>query len=201
MMTKIHPHYKPDTNPVADPQAIISANKARFTLLTSRLIRLEYSPNSNFEDRPNQIFWHRKQPLTKYSTKHTEAGLEILTEHLELQYVLGEPFHAETLSIKEKSTGKVWRYGSPDGGNLGGTARTLDNIDGQIALKPGLISRLGWTVVDDTQGLVFNNEGWLVPREAVPGTLDLYFLGYGHSYQDCLSDFSRVANAIPMLPR
>ena len=64
-----------------------------------------------------------------------------------------------------------------------------------------MISRLGWTVVDDTRGLVFNNEGWLVPREAVPGTLDLYFLGYGHSYQDCLSDFSNVAGAVPMLPR
>ena len=134
MMTIIPKYFTPDTNPVADPQAIVSADKARFTLLTSRMIRLEFSPDGDFEDRPSQIFWHRKQPVPEYSIKLTEAGLEIQTEHLELNYAMGEPFHAETLSIQEKSTGKVWRYGSLDGGNLSGTARTLDNIDGQIAL-------------------------------------------------------------------
>ncbi len=200
-MTTLPQHFNPTTNPTANPQAVVTADEARFTVLTSRLIRMEYNPNGTFEDRPSQTFWHRNQPVPDYFVDHKGEGLEIHTEHLTLKYASGEPFDSSTLSIQNKSTGSVWRFGTPDSGNLGGTARTLDNIDGQIPIEPGLISRLGWTVVDDTHGLVFDRDGWVVPRESAPDTFDLYFFGYGHAYQECLSDFSKIAGHVPILPR
>ena len=44
----------------------------------------------------------------------------------------------------------TWVPNTPDEGNLEGTCRTLDNISGATLLKPGLISRAGWVVVDDS---------------------------------------------------
>jgi hypothetical protein len=51
--------------------------------------------------------------------------------------------------------------------------RSLDRADGPISLKTGLISRSGWSVVDDTYSLVFNAHSWLEPRLNASEALDL----------------------------
>ena len=56
------------------------------------------------------------------------------------------------------------RYGDRDAGNLRGTTRTLDTIDGGVPLDPGLLSRDGWVVIDDSRTLVFDDGGWLRAR-------------------------------------
>ena len=48
----------------ADPAAVVTGPGVRFTVLTSRLIRLEYSQDSAFEDRASQAFWHRRRPAS-----------------------------------------------------------------------------------------------------------------------------------------
>ena len=45
----------------------------------------------------------------------------------------------------------TWIPGTADTGNLGGTVRTLDGVSGPTTLSPGLISRDGWVVYDDSQ--------------------------------------------------
>ncbi|MBI5960734.1 MAG: hypothetical protein HY866_18490, partial [Chloroflexi bacterium] len=59
-------HFKPDQNPRAVDDAVIQAGNARFTLLTDRLIRLEFHPDSCFEDRASQAFWFREQPVPAF---------------------------------------------------------------------------------------------------------------------------------------
>ena len=49
----------------------------------------------------------------------------------------------------------TWHYGDDPKGNLGGTARTLDEADGAIPLGQGVISRDGWAVLDDSASNVF----------------------------------------------
>ena len=85
--------------------------------------------------------------------------------------------------------------------NLKGTVRTLDEVNGATPLKPGLISRNGWAVVDDSQSLVFTDEGWLAPRDATEGAKDLYFFGYGHHYTECIVDFQKLSGKTPIIPR
>ena len=42
------------TNPIANKNAVIRGDKYRFTVLTDRLLRLEYDEDGIFEDRATQ---------------------------------------------------------------------------------------------------------------------------------------------------
>ena len=132
----------------------------------------------------------------------SEELIEIETDDLLLRYRLTRfGFTRWTLSITLKENGVTWRYGQSNrhAGNLKGTARTLDGDFGSTRLEDGLISRAGWTVVDDSRSLVFNQSGWLEPRTRKQK--DMYFFGYGNDVAACLQDFTRIAGPIPMIPR
>lgn len=196
----IPPHFRIAFAPQADPAAIVRAGAARFTVLTSRLIRMEYDPAGCFEDRASQTFWYRRQPVPKFQVTRAGGVVQIVTEHLHLRY--GEEargFSRDKLSITLKETGVTWRYGDKDKDNLLGTARTLDTANGRVRLAPGLMSRSGWSLIDDSRGLVFDEDCWLQSRAAA--NPDLYFFGYGQRYDDCLADYRKVAGATPMIPR
>ncbi len=187
--------------PQAYPEAVVQTAEARFTLLTGRLLRLEYSSDGRFEDRPSQTFWQRRLPVPEFEARQVEGKLIIETDYLLLAYVDGRPFAADTLTITLKDNGTTWHFGDDDALNLRGTARTLDQVDGTMELEPGLLSRGGWTVYDDSERLVFNEDGWLVQREAGPNYRDLMFFGYGRDFAACLRDFTLVAGPAPMIPR
>jgi alpha-glucosidase (family GH31 glycosyl hydrolase) len=194
-------HFQIDAHPIADPRAMVLAPQARFTVLTPCLIRLEYSPNEKFEDRPSQVFWHREQHVPVFEVKHCDEKTEIITEYLHLQFSHGSGFSAQSLSIDIQKTGKTWHYGDVDQRNLKGTGRTLDEADGAIPLEDGLMTRSGWKLVDDSKGLEFNEEGWLEQRKSSEGYLDLYFFGYGTDFQENLRDFYRISGKTPLIPR
>ncbi|MBN2149095.1 MAG: hypothetical protein JW726_17045, partial [Anaerolineales bacterium] len=205
----------------ANPQAVVIAGKARFTLLTDRLLRMEYSNSAKFEDRPSQAFWFRRQPAPRYTLRcdgkevQGEEGagdgvtiiggqvkvIELETEYILLRYrITGGHFTTNTLSVLVKATGATWRYGDLNwkGGNLYGTTRTLDGAQGFLQPEPGLMGRAGWAVVDDSHSLVFNPSGWIEPRQH-PENDDLYLFGYGHDYPGCLADFYRVSGPVPLV--
>jgi hypothetical protein len=48
-MTSIPEHFKIRCEPVADPQAVVLHGNARFSLLSERMIRMEYCPAGAFE--------------------------------------------------------------------------------------------------------------------------------------------------------
>jgi len=199
----------PSFHPIANAASVVTANHARFTILTDRLIRLEFSADGRFEDRPSQAFWFREQPVPRFEKTVTDSLTEIETDSLHLKYqVSPKGFTAKTLSITLKETGVTWMFGAKQKDNLLGTARTLDMAGRDIKLETGLLSKSGWAIVDDSDSLVFNEQGWLTPRRPkstralrtnVP--IDLYFFGYGADYASCLKDFTAIAGKIPMVPR
>lgn len=200
-MNTIPEQFKIDASPLADPQAVVTAPHARFTLLTSRLVRMEYSPGSNFEDQASQVFWYRQQPVPGFQVKKSAETLEIVTDHLHLYYRSDLGFSPQGLWIELPGAERTWRFGDVDFENMKGTTRTLDQTAGAIELEPGLISRQGWGLVDDTSGLVFNPHGWLENRPSEPGYQDLYFFGYGYAYAQCLVDFYKISGPAPLIPR
>jgi hypothetical protein len=202
MTSSIIPHHlQPHADPAADPAAVVRGPHVRFTVLTGRLIRLEYSPDGVFEERASQAFWFRRQPVPPFHATQSPEQIEIVTEHLRLRYAPGRRgFTRDSLSIELLTTGAVWRFGDRDRTNLRGTARTLDGVNGPVRLESGLMSRAGWAIVDDSTSLVFDAEGWLAPRSR-PDNQDLYFFGYGRDYLGCLADFCRVAGPQPLIPR
>ena len=65
---------KPPFAPLAAPEAIVRSDKARFTLLTSRLIRMELDPQGLFEDRASLTYWYRSSlSQTSRSTERMDG--------------------------------------------------------------------------------------------------------------------------------
>lgn len=175
--------------------------KYRITVLTPGLIRLEYSEEGSFEDRPSQTVVNRDFPPVSYQEHETEDSLEILTDRVHLIYNKQE-FSSHGLSIEVRGRlsayHSIWHYGE-EPKDLGGTARTLDEADGAVALEHGILSRYGFSVLNDSGTLLMTEDGWVAPRN--PGSQDLYFFGYGHDYMECLRDFYRLTGKTPLLPR
>ncbi len=194
---------KIEKNRVADSKAIVKIDKVRFTVLTSRIIRMEYSEPNKFEDRASQVFWYRKQPIPNFEVITLDNFLEVITDHLHLRYRKEtDGFTGWNLSIELRETEAIWHYGDVDDQNLKGTTRTLDASEGIVPLENGLMSRSGWSVIDDSKSLVFNDKGWLEERkENGKNAADFYFFGYGSDYEECLKDYCKIAGSIPLIPR
>ncbi|MCP4361642.1 MAG: hypothetical protein GY796_26830 [Chloroflexi bacterium] len=158
-MSPIPAHFQIPFRPVVDVNAVIVRGQAQFTVLTSRLIRLEYEEHGRFQDQPSQTFWHRQQLVPDFTHGEQDGRLTIQTEHLQLSYQTGQPFTADSLTITLLADDVTWHYGADDPHNLRGTYRTLDAVSGSAPLEPGLKSCSGWAVVDDSHTLLFNKDG------------------------------------------
>ncbi len=202
-----------DYDPVPHGDAVIQSGEARFTILTPRVIRMEWEEKSGFESRASLVFVNRKLPVPEFK-KSVESGiLQIKTEFLTLRYeVESGRFNKDNLQVEFTMDGetKLWKPGMVNRGNLKGTARTLDRFDGnanhwtgeEIDLGEGVISREGWVVVDDTGRPLFDGSdwSWVEPRPATDHQ-DLYFFGHGLDYKGALRDFTSLAGNIALPPR
>jgi alpha-glucosidase (family GH31 glycosyl hydrolase) len=225
------PHHRQEEglyNPVADSRAVVTLGSARFTVLTSQLIRMEWSADGKFEDHASFVFLNRRMPVPEFEVNRSASGSAVVIDTylqsprrdaLTLTYVpTGDGrFTAKSLTIELTVDGKkvVWHPGMADPDNLQGTTRTLDAALGDKTLEPlgqGLISRSGWALVDDSSRPLFDsadftfrngeNSPWPWVMERPEGERqDLYFFGYGHDYRKALGDFVRVAGRIPLPPR
>jgi len=197
------PQFQIEFDPQPKPDAVVTALHVRFTVLTTQMIRMEYSPNGQFEDHPSQAFWYRNLPVPEFDAPANENFVEIETTHLHLSdRVTPRGFTSTTLQVIVKATGHTWHYGDNayHSGNLGGTYRTLDEAAGFVRPDPGLMATTGGAVYDDSKSLVFNDACWL-ERRAHPENLDIYFFGYGFDFAGCQRDLARVAGRTPMVPR
>ena len=187
--------------PAGLKENIIQGEKYRFTLITDRLIRMEYNENGVFEDRPTQVIWNRGLEKVPYHLVEKEDGFEIVTERMRVFYD-GKPFSGDGLSAVGQEAahpyGAVWRYGESKE-NLKGTARTLDEADGACELEEGLVSFFGCSVIDDSKSLVLTEDGWIEPR--TQGGSDIYLFVYGIDFESQLADFYAITGKTPMLPR
>ena len=139
--------------------SIVTHGNVRITVLTARLFRIEYSSDKKFEDRPTQIVWNRQFPEVQMEINKTDNSLEITTSVLKLRFLntMSKPLPSN-LIITEINEEFIWHPNKKDADNLKGTARTLDEADGKISLENGLISRAGWSIIDDSKSLIFTRE-------------------------------------------
>jgi alpha-glucosidase (family GH31 glycosyl hydrolase) len=205
VMAQESPSSSEQGSPVADPSAVVTVKNARFTILTPAMVRMEWSPDGQFEDRASFAFLNRKLPVPQFKVSADDEWTTIDTGELKLRYRnSGDKFRKANLSIETTVGGRkvVWKPRMKNTGNLFGTTRTLDGVSGSCPLEPGLLSRDGWAVVDDSRRLLFDNSDWpwVTTRKSKTG-LDWYFFGYGHDYKRALSDFTKVAGKIPLPPR
>lgn len=184
--------------PLAMDENMIIGSKYRFTILTNQLIRMEYSENNMFEDRASQRVFHRDFPACKFEHVIQDGVLTIDTGSLILIYKENQPFSRHTLCVQLKcEPGTVWYYGD-DFDTFDGTARTLDQINGELPLGKSVCSRNGFSVIDDTDSAALGSDGWVESR--TPNTKDIYFFGYGFEYLEAVKALYKLTGIPPMLP-
>lgn len=223
VITCSHIHAQEQLNPVADPAAVVISGNARFTVLTNKMIRIEYSSTGKFEDRATFAIVNRRLPVPSYTTEESDGYLYIRTSDVTLRYKLGSVIKAtdkkpDNLMINFTLNGITcsWYPGKDDALNLLGTNRTLDQAWGdnaRVNLEKGLLSRAGWSIIDEsptaTRGdgsttlpMAPNTDGYMWwEKTADANAIDWYFLGYGHQYKECIQDFTRVGGRVPLPPK
>jgi len=198
----LDPHLRLRTSPIARPDAVVQGDRFRITVLTAGLLRLEWADDGGFEDRASTFALRRDLPVPDFEVVDGEGALEIVTDRVRLVYDRG-PFTPAGLSAQVRGNisnyHSVWRYGEPVR-NLGGTTRTLDGVDGRTALEPGIVSRVGVAVLDDSGSFVFEDDGWVSPRNG-DGRIDVYLFAYGYDFAEALQAFYAVSGGQPVLPR
>ncbi len=95
------------------------------------------------------------------------------------------------------------RKGKGEVGTPGQSLTEFVHIGTPVELGKGLISKSGWTVVDDTQSVVMDKSKgfeWVAERRK-GAEADLYFIGYGKDYKAALRDCADLLGRQPMPPR
>lgn len=212
-----------DNNPVANPEAVVICGKARFTVLTPEMIRIEYSAKGIFEDQATFTVTNRRLKVPRFRKREDNTYLYIVTDKVRLKYrkstnPVTTPASPENLTITIDNNGceSVWYPGKSDSLNLKGTCRTLDGSNGdnkRAEMENGLISRSGWAVIDDSWAAIRSDGGrsyalrpnadmefdWWAERSDTDA-LDIYYLGYGNDYKKAISDYTKIAGKIPLPP-
>ena len=196
-------------NPQAQPGAIVVDGNARFTVLTDRLIRMEWAEDGVFEDRASLAIVNRNLPVPRFISTQKNGTLTIKTGKVTLTYKGGR-FGADNLEVRFGMG--TWRPGMKADGNLKGTTRTLDGCLGfeklsykESELEDGILSRDGWALVDESTRHLLEKvdapwENWVTDRPE-GDRIDWYIFAYGHDYTAALGDFVKVAGRIPLPPK
>lgn len=202
--------FRPAVSPLSDPGQVLVGPTWRITILTERLLRLEWSDDGQFEDRATQVVWNRDFPPVPFELTRDGDGLHLTTRGLQLAWD-GRRFSPGGLQVRQpgvRDWRSVWHFGDAETvqerepgwhvGNLGGTARTLDEAEGAVPVEKGLLSAFGYATLDDAASLALDEDGWPTPRV---GDVDLYLFVHGHDAPAALRDFHALTGPAPLLPR
>ncbi|CAF1060534.1 unnamed protein product [Adineta steineri] len=178
-----------------DPSTIVYEGQARFTVLSTRLIRLEWSATKEFIDGKTWLVQSRDiQPTPPaFNVTRNDTHLKIETTYITLEYLRNAATtfsqHNIRVTIRvniAKGETVIWNAipNEEYDGNLLGTIRTLDgDADSKLALdcrnQPrndlhctyGVISRRGYALVDDTHQPQIDNDPkwpWIINKQYSP---------------------------------
>lgn len=200
-------HLTAETTPIARKDQEIVLDHVRITVLADRLFRIEVSAEGRFCDQATQAVWFRDLGAVPFRTERTDNGLRIETERAALIWrgTLEEsaavpPGAGEEVPLSNK-------------GNLLGTCRTLDECDGDrwipfeggsrsahpVELSPGVASRTGVALLDDSASLLLRPDGMLEPRRRAEQ--DVYVFAYGQDYRGAVQALFAICGRPPLIPR
>ena len=196
----------------------------RFTVVADGVVRMEWHPEGRFLDSPSLLASERDYPATDYRVDDRRGKVTITTPRMTVTYTKGSgAFSRDNLRIRSAKgmhPAFDWRPGDSQKGNLKGTTRTLDGLEGDMqtqtwvsdmkkgerrSLDDGILATDGWTFIDDSDGYIFDNGGedgwnWVAERDSARSQ-DWYFMAYGHDYKQALRDFTLFAGKVPLPPR
>ena len=185
------------TAPHARNEQVVRYGHYRFTVILEGVLRIEFNPEHRYTDAPTQAIWFRDCGIVPFQVLSQQTPWVLQTNRFKLEVFNGEQLLPSSFQITCLATGFVWRLGDDDQA-LPGTARTLDQADGQTQLSKGVISRTGIAVLDDHDSLLLDRNLWPTHR---PPVTDLYVFTYGHDYSVALDAYYKISGKTPLIPR
>ena len=192
-------------NAQANSQAVFTGPNYRISVLSERLIRLEYSQNGSFSDSLTTLVKNRKFNLPTFKVEQDEKFIVITTKYFMMQYAKNKPFLGpkfapdSNLKISLLNTDKVWFYGQAEARNFKGGAISLDDYAGKVNLDKGLYSTDGFVMLDDSGNMEIDQAGFL--QKPDPNKIDLYVFMYKRDFGLCLKDYFTLTGYPDIIPR
>lgn len=187
-------------------KGIFRGKNYRFTVLTDRLIRIEYNKEGVFEDNRTQLVSNRVFNKPAIQVREDANFLEIMTKYYKLEYIKNKPIETNkklaSADLKVTLLGtenKMWYPGHPEVRNFMGTAVSLDDLPNKLNISKGLYSTDGFVTIDDSNSYILENNGYFKPRTTK--TVDLYLFVYKKDFGLCLKDYFDLTGKPPLLPR
>lgn len=195
--------FKIDTKKaVAQEGNIIKGDKYRFTVLTERLIRIEYNENGNFIDAPTELVLYRNLKTPEFKVGEDNNFISITTNYFKLIYQKGKPFlgsktsPASNLKIELLNTDRYWYYGHSEIRNFGIPNSSL--AEGGVKGK-GLYSSDGIASIDDSNTLLLNEDGTTYQNDEL--RIDTYIFMYNKDFEEALKDYYKITGFPALVPR
>lgn len=192
----------------SDSKAIIQGNKYRISVISERLVRIEYSASGQFLDRPTQLVKRRNLGLPDFSLRQDAHILEVTTKYFTLTYLKEQPFVGPkvdpmkflkiTLMSREKDRNKDWYVGHAEARNLAGNMIGVD-VGIPKPLDKGLYSLDGFVSFDDSTSKIIMDDGTLV--DAPADHTDIYVFMYDKDFKQALLDYFKLTGAPALIPR
>ena len=193
---------------VSNSENIIKGDKYRITVLTERLIRLEYNNSGVFEDRPSEFALMRNFKRPNITVKEDKKYLEITSPYFRLFYIKERPFKGDILNKKKNllvdvlETNRTWYFKHPEVRNYEAPGYAFDQVkNNKLNMTKGLYSIDGFVSVDDSKTKVFLESGELVNRDTNNNTIDIYLFAYGKDFEGCLKDYFALTGKPALIPR
>ncbi len=186
----------------ANKNNIIQGPNYRFTVLTERLIRLEYNDNGHFVDDPTELVLYRDLKTPEFNLKEDTNFIVITTKYFKLTYIKGKSFlggkanPAANLKVELLNTDRYWYYGHLEVRNFGLPNSSL--AKGGLKGK-GLYSAEGMASIDDTSSLIFHEDGTTSVNNEL--RVDTYLFMYNKDFEAALKDYYQITGFPALIPR
>lgn len=192
----------------SDKKAIVLGANYRISVITERVIRLEYSPNGQFVDAPTQLIKKRRVGIPDFFIRQDANIVEVTTKYFALSYIKGQPFVGSkvdkmknlkiTLLSKDRDRRKDWYFGHPEARNMKGNMVGVD-VSIPDNLKRGLYSLDGFSSIDDSMSKIIMPDGTLADPPA--NHTDIYVFMYDNDFKQALFDYFKMTGAPALIPR
>ena len=204
-MTSLGTHFSVNKElALSDSSATFRGKMYRISILSDRLIRLEYNANGNFNDNLTLLAKNRNFTKPNITFEENERYLTISSKYFNLRYLKEKPFLGTKLApdanlkVTLNETDKIWYYNHPEVRNYNGNIVSLEDFANIKNLK-GLYSTDGFVTIDDSNSLLLDEYGYV--HKSSDEYVDLYLFMYKRDFGYCLNDYFKLTGFPIILPR
>ena len=195
-----------ETNPLlTDKELVVRGKNYRISILSERLLRLEYHPEGIFCDSETQLVQFRNFPKSDFQITQDNRFLVIKTKYFTLSYTKEKSFDGgklmpmANLKVDLNGTDRSWYYRHPEVRNYKGEFICLDGSDDDSKFRNGLYSVDGFASLDDSNHYLYDEKRNLVKRDGKG--IDLYLFVYGNDFEIALKEYFLLTGKPAMVPR